>query len=283
MPEEFPRDHILYEPEKRDTFPAFTSHAAIIANRTSWDEPQLFMQSDHIIEDRESQLVFNQTLIKIAQTLIDPESTFDVIALAVKPLYPSTQYGYFELTEPDLVNSFTEVVPVKRFKEKPNYETAEHFIQTGRFLWNVSPSCFTFRRLMQNVQIHQPSATPILNEFAESGLIKPELFAKLPKTSFDFGLVEKLEKIGVMGMRISWEDIGNWEVVKNYLTFLGSEGPHFEVGGINNAVKLADNSRKVAFVGVSNLLLVDSPEGILVIDPRFSSEIKKVAEYFEKL
>jgi mannose-1-phosphate guanylyltransferase len=278
IPFEFIPEHILSEPSKRDTFAAFTSHAAVIAGQTSWDEPLLFIQSDHVLGDRQSELIFNQTLVKVADQLKSKDNQFELIALAVKPNYPSTSYGYFELTKENLEQCFGKVVEVLNFKEKPNKETAEQFLHSGRFLWNVSPSCFNFNNLFKAVQVHQPEAAPILKQFSDTKKIDPDSFEKMVKNSFEYALVEKLNKVGVIGMDILWEDVGNWDVLQNYLPDLGRTGPQLQLAGENNKVKLSDPNRKVALVGVSNLVVVETEEGLLVIDPKYSPLVKDVSK-----
>jgi mannose-1-phosphate guanylyltransferase len=283
LPKEFDREHILVEPSKRDTFPAFVAHAAVIAAKTSTDEPLLFIQSDHILGDLNSKLKFNQALKKVAKKLRDPDCEFDLVALAVKPLYASTQYGYFELQTKDFDSVYDKIVEISSFKEKPDLEIATEFLKSERYLWNVSPSCFTYNSLLKNIKIHWPEVVFTLEKFCSEQIIITEYFDKLPKISFDYALVEKIDKVGVIGMDIAWEDLGNWDVVKKYLPEIKLDQPQIEIDGTNNAVHLKDKNRKVAFVGVSNLILVESEEGILILDPKFSSQTKKVAEYFQGL
>ena len=115
----------------------------------------------------------------------------------------------------------------------------------------------------------------------QKGKIEPEDYQKIPKTSFDYAISEKTDSLGVISLDLFWEDLGSWEAAEKYLPNLEENQNHFQIAGNNNKVKLSNPNKKVAFVGVSDLILVESEDGLLIINPRSSSEVKKVAEYFE--
>jgi mannose-1-phosphate guanylyltransferase len=282
LPKDVPDTHILTEPEKRDTFPAIVSAAAVVAHHTSQDEPLIFVPCDDWMkEDDENE--FNEALEKISQSLASGE--FDFITVGIKPTFPNPQYGHIEIDPSQREASEVKVVPVRSFKEKPDLETATKFNAAGNYFWHKHNPSFTYRSLITELQRLMPEYLELVTDTYVSGSIDPANFVKLPKIAIDYAILEKVERIGAIVMRINWDDVGSWETVEKYLPTLESldhNPKQIELAGSGNKVRLHNPERKVAFVGVSNLLLVESADGILIIDPKYSAETKKVSEYFEK-
>ncbi|GAB4149718.1 MAG: mannose-1-phosphate guanylyltransferase [Patescibacteria group bacterium] len=281
LPEDFDSSHVLTEPEKRDTFAAIAAGAAVVAKHTSRQEPLIFLPCDDWLPYESDEDKFNDSLLLIEQAL--NSDNFDFVTVGIKPAYPNPQLGHLEIDSELSHTAYQEVVPVKSFKEKPDMITAVRFAESGNYFWHKHNPSFTFDSLVRNLKLHMQEAVEVVEKIYTDGEIDPVTYGQLPKTSIDYAMLEKAERIGMIAMDIVWEDIGNWEVVNKYLPGLDTNVKQFEIMGQGNKVKLSDSSRKVAFVGVSNLMLIESPEGILVIDPRYNSETKKVAEYFENL
>jgi mannose-1-phosphate guanylyltransferase len=280
LPTDFDPKKILTEPEKRDNFAAIISHAAVLAHTVESNEPLIFIHADHLIQESDWQK-FNLALEKVANSLETKQ--FEIITAGVTPRSANTQLGYIEIKPENIHESENKAVKVERFKEKPDLQTAKKFVEDGNFLWNLGYFSFTFESLLKNVEKFMPEALPVINSIQKSGVIKPEEYALLPKIAFDYAIAEKTDSLGVISMDIYWEDIGNWHVASQYIPKL-SENDHFiEVSGQNNLAKSYLHHRKIAFVGVSNLILLESEEGILVIDSKAAGDVKKVAEYFENI
>lgn len=275
----FPKNRVLLEPERRDTFAAIGSMAAIISGVYGEDEPILFTTADEFMFEDRSIKIFQNALLKIGESLKNKD--YNVITLGIKPSYAATIYGYIEISQGSKDNCFDQVVDVLQYREKPNFATAEQFVQSGNFLWHKNNPSFTFKALREFLEIHDPESLSIFLEFQKSGKIDPELYQKLPKISMEFKFMEKAEKMGVIGLDFKdWVDVGTWENAFKYLPDLDKDQNQIQVLGHGNKVKLDNPKRKVAFVGVSDLLVVENEEGLLIIDPRFSGEVKKVAQGF---
>jgi mannose-1-phosphate guanylyltransferase/mannose-6-phosphate isomerase len=277
LPEEFNSNHIIAEPVKRDTFAAISLASAIIAKETSIDEPLIFIPSDDWIENEDDINKLNKALIKIGENLADKK--FEVITVGIKPSSPSTQFGYLEVSG----NAVTEgnVIPVKSFKEKPSLEVAEEYLNSGQFYWHKHNPSLTFNSLIQNIQQHWPELLQTIQNVYNNGEFSLSDFEAFPKLSLDYAILEKSKNIGMIALDISWDDLGTWETVYNYLSKLDGNN-NIELLGDGNKVKLEDPNLKVAFVGVSNLLVVQTKDGLLILDPKYSGEVKNVAEHFNK-
>ncbi|MEI6728453.1 MAG: sugar phosphate nucleotidyltransferase [bacterium] len=282
---EIPLKNILSEPERRDTFAAVAGHAAVVAGFTSEDENILFVHSDHNIEPLSSV----ENLVK-AFKRIDSSLTanqFPLIIAGIKPTSPSSQFGYIEIGQENKQESLLNPVKVQSFKEKPDLATATEFLKSGNYLWNFGTFAFKYSSLVKILEQVSSQSCPILETFRMDKKILPEGFKSLVKNSFDYEVIEKIDNLGVVAVELeTWEDIGNYEVLLKYLdkaADLGSDSKSHQVqiSGTGNRIKIQDKTKKIAFVGVSDLLVVETENGLLIINPQKSGEIKKVSEYFE--
>lgn len=275
-------DHMLLEPEKRDTFPALAAQAAKVSHFTGDKEPIIFVTSDEFFDTQESSQKFMNALKKIGETL--EKNIYDIITVGIKVTSPNVNYGYIEVEPDHNQNRYDEVVPVARFTEKPEKEKAEEFMNTGNYLWHKMNPSFNFAKMKEMLKEIDPKSLEILLDIEKTGVIDPEKYSQLPKISIDYQIMERTNNIGVIGLDVDdWVDIGNWGIAKKYLPKIEENKFQIEMEGHNNSVKLLDPNRKVAFVGVSDIMLVESEEGILVLNPAQAAQVKKAAEYFENL
>ena len=281
--------HILTEPERRDTFPAVISHSALVASKTSVDESIVFISSDHYITPEKSIIKHNLALEKIDESL--QQDKFDLMVVGIKPTFPSTNYGYIHISDKKLNKCFEEGVKVISFKEKPNLETANLFLKEKNYLWNFGSFSFKYSKLLKILEKTNPSSLKPLQEIFQAKEILLEPFRKLEKTSFDYAVLEKIENLGMFGMELAvWDDIGSFDTLYNYLPHITSDKEayklqentnpnHYQIGGEYNKAQ-TQKLKKVAFVGVSNLVLIETETEILIVNPKKSALVKKVADYF---
>jgi len=276
---ELPASNLLLEPEKRDSFAAVAAHSAVVASIFGKDVPQLFVNADHLIPESHWP-AFNQAL----QAMLDEvaQNTFQIVLSGIKPSRPSSQLGYIEFNPKDKDRIFSKVLPLQSFKEKPSVEVASDYLKKGNFLWNLGYFGFQFFTLEKIMSELWPAENQICQTIFQNPKVLAEVFSGFTKISFDYAILEKIQSLGVIGMDISWEDIGSWQVMSQYLPQITQEDANlFQIAGSGNQVKITSlEGRKIAFVGVSNLILAESPEGIMIINPEYSGEVKKVVEYF---
>lgn len=268
-------NHTLFEPERRDTFAAVIAHSAVVASKTSKDETLIFVSSDHYFDPSIDQSSFVKTLNIVDESI--QSNAFPVILPVTKPYFASTAYGY--------VNSefqIDTVTHVKEFKEKPNQLKANKLIESGNYFWNLGYFAFKYTQLQKVVTELYPELESVLNNIYSKGTIEIEDYQQIQKTSFDFAVLEKLTSIGTIDMNLStWDDIGNFETLGNYIPTLDSLN-HIQVQGSGNKYKSnTPNQRKIAFVGVDNLLLIESDDAIMIVDPTKATNIKEVSQKFD--
>jgi mannose-1-phosphate guanylyltransferase len=273
----FNGNNVLTEPQRRDTFAAVIAHAAVVASKTSKTETLAFISSDHYIDNTVDYLNYIETF-----DLVDKEiqaQSFKIILPATKPYYPATGYGYIKFD----TKSDKKTNAVLAFKEKPNQATAEKFLASGDYFWNLGYFAFTYETLEKIIKELYPQVAIVLDSIYAKGLITEEDYEQIPKDSFDFAILEKATGLGTIDMTLSsWDDLGSFEVVYGYLDNKENDESFMQVDGSGNKVKTT-SSRPIAFAGVSNLMVVENENGLLIIDPKkSSSKVKEIANWFDK-
>ena len=275
----FRSDRVIIEPEKRDTFAAICSNAAVVAGQTSINETIINIQADAYIPEHETE-IYLESLRTIDQAI--QNNSYEFMTIGVKPSFANTGLGYVQINENDKLNAFKNPVKVERFTEKPDQETANKFLEEGNYLWHWGTHSFTYKQLIQTLEINSPESISLLNVIQESGEINKEVYNQLPKVAFEYVVTEKIKNLGIIAINVSWDDIGTWQTVYNYLPNLLPDTNHIELAGRGNKIKTNNQNLKVAFVGVSNLLVVQTEDGLLIMNPDNHSEIKQVSNYFDK-
>lgn len=249
---------IVIEPEKRDTFPAIALAASYLYSMKDMplDEVMIVMPVDPFVE----QPFFNRLrkLERVVQT-----SGADLALLGVLPTYPSEKYGY--IVPERIEDNTSEYVQVHSFREKPREEEAADMIRQGA-LWNCGVFAF---RLGFIIDILIKRKLPIHYEEAV------RQYGRFLKTSFDYEVVEKTEQIVVMPYDGEWKDLGTWntltEEIASPLIGKGTLSPDSQNTHVINELDIP-----VTAIGVSNLIIAASPDGILVSDKEASPRIKEL-------
>jgi mannose-1-phosphate guanylyltransferase len=270
----FNTDRILLEPSRRDTFPAVIAHSALVSSLVNKDETFIFISSDHYIDDSELNK-FKSSIELLDKAIIN--NAYEIILPATKPTYPATGYGYIMYDN----NDSNRIKKVMEFKEKPNLEQATIFLESGNYLWNLGYFAFKYSNLKKILSNFYPESLDVLKNIEKNKYISLEDYEKLEIISFDKAILEKAQNIGVIDIDLkSWDDIGTYETLTKYQPKVTNER-FLQIESNGNIVKSLNN-KKIAFVGVNDLMLIESDEGILVIDPKHSQSIKEVSKYFDK-
>ena len=264
----------LLEPVGRNTAPA-------IALAALWAEGQgdpclLVMPADHLITD----LAAFDAAVKQAQALAND----GYLALfGIKPTGPETGFGYIEMG--DAVGP--DARSVKRFVEKPNLATAEQYLAQGNYVWNSGMFCFKTSTIVAALDAHCPELMRAARAVWAESLVEgdkaelAESFAQLENISIDYAVMEKARNIAVIPGDFGWSDIGAWTAVAEVTpadehgnTINSPAGEPVVIDSRNTHIESHD--RLVAAVGLDNLLIVDTPDALLVADKSRSQEVKLV-------
>lgn len=274
---------VVEEPVGRNTAPAIGLAASIIA-RFDPDGIMAVLPADHYILDEET---FRATLLK-ARGVAEGG---DLVTLGIAPTRPETGYGYIEATE----NRGQDPVAVQRFVEKPSLERALEFLATGRFYWNSGMFVWGACAILDEIRSHMPELAGALaglsfdEELWELSDLKPqiaEIYARIKGESIDFGVMEKAQNVRVIPASFGWSDVGSWSALPEVMeadgdghVVINSKGS-ISVGAEGNLAY--SGGKMVALVGVKDLIVVDTPDALLVCSKSAAQDVKKVVEELEK-
>ncbi|UKO99501.1 mannose-1-phosphate guanylyltransferase [Nostoc sp. UHCC 0870] len=260
--------NLLAEPQGRDTAAAVAWTSLEIQKRYGDDAIIGFFPSDHWIADQQA---FKRTLDAAIQLAA---STPAIVTLGIKPTFPSTGYGYIEQGEH--IGSFNELPAyhVNRFTEKPNRETAETFLSTGRFSWNSGMFVFRAGVVLKELYTHAPE---IIEQIAQKGV---DVYPQLPKKSIDYALMEKTNLAYVLPAEFGWDDLGDWNAIERLMK--KPENPNVELAthvGLDTkgAIVYATNPEDVVVtIGLEDVVIVRDRNVTLIVNKERTQEIKQI-------
>lgn len=253
---------LIIEPSRRDTFPAIALAASymLTIKEASLDEVVAVLPVDPYVHDD----FFNA--VKNLESIIN-KTQADLALIGVKPTYPSSKYGYIIPKGNDINSEFLEV---ERFTEKPTEEVARNLIENGA-LWNCGVFAFKLRYL---INIIKQKGLPV--EYNE--LLKR--YEQLPKISFDYEVVEKTKNIVTLPYNGYWKDLGTWNTL---IEEMGTNqiGKGIISSDSTNTHLINELDLPVTILGISNVVVAASPDGILVTDKQASPRIKELIDDFD--
>ncbi|MFN0316009.1 MAG: mannose-1-phosphate guanylyltransferase/mannose-6-phosphate isomerase [Burkholderiales bacterium] len=274
----FPAKHFfVLEPCARNTAPAIAMGALCAKARYGEDAILLVLPADHLVHDKAA----FAAAVEQAQRLA---SEGYLVTFGIPPTRPDTGFGYIERGEKLSGGTGWEVA---RFTEKPDEATARDMVASGKFLWNSGMFCFRASTFLEELGQSSPevlaSAQACWAAAKEKGdhvKLDPELFGKMTDISVDYAVMEKSRKVALVPAGFDWSDVGSWTAISD-LTEADArgnrvQGPAVLVNSRNCYVQSAE--RMVAAVGVENLLIVDTPDALLVVHEDHVQDVKKVAQ-----
>jgi mannose-1-phosphate guanylyltransferase len=271
------RPRFILEPEGRNTGPAVAAAALWVKARHGEDALVLVMAADHLVMKTAA---FGEAVAQASQAARRGE----LVTFGIQPDRPDTGFGYIEV---GAATAIAQVYEVKRFVEKPDRARAEAFLASGNFLWNSGMFCFQAGAVLRELRAHAPAvldaaAVCLQNLQEESDYVElpAQAFASAPNVSIDVAVMEKSRRVQVVKSDIGWTDIGSWDAVSRLVE------PDANGNRASGEAVLLDSSdnfihskeRLVAALGVSGLLVVDTPDALLLAAKERAQDVKQVVE-----
>jgi mannose-1-phosphate guanylyltransferase len=222
----------------------------------------LVTPSDHIITDEQAYEAALKESIALAKEGY-------LVTFGITPTKPETGYGYIEYNGNEVIS----------FREKPDATTAQSFLNSGNFLWNSGMFCFQAGTFLEELSKFEPeilAKSKICYECRRDSFLPEIETGQIPSKSIDYAVMERSEKIKVVQTRFGWSDLGSFESIWEHWEGQG-ENHHFQN---NNCV--VGSKKHVEFLGVDNLVLVETEDAILVLSKNNSQDVKKIYERLEK-
>lgn len=276
---QLPADNVLGEPLARST--AVAAGLAQVLARRNPDEVAIVLPADHFVADEER---FRAAL---GEAVRAAERGY-LVTLGVVPTHPATGYGYIKAGEP--LHPSASITHVDRFVEKPDAATAVRFLADGGYLWNAGIFVWRLYTFGQAVERYQPTLAEALNRIGSlprtPGWMSDvrDILTPLPAIQIDAGIAEPAAaegRMAVVPLEAGWSDIGSWSALLEALSArsgasLVASGEHLDRG--SERVLVHGGERLVVTIGLSDVIIVDTPDALLVCARDRAEEIKPVLD-----
>lgn len=274
-------DRAIFEPLGKNTAPAVALMTHVLSQQGQDDEVVGIFPADHLIAEQEA---FVQAVRLGEKMALKGE----VVTLGIQPRHASTGYGYIEVQD-EIVDSDKDFKAhlVEGFREKPDSRTAEKFLASGHHYWNAGMFIFQVKVMKELFKKHMPET------WKRIATIKPDLsnakyaYANVENLSFDYGIMEKLERQVCIPCSMGWSDVGSWDE----LSRLQDEYPHLQNSDSLASVFLENSSSNYVFtirnkviglIGVDNMIVVDTPDALLISKKGESQKVKDIVGQVKK-
>lgn len=271
----------ILEPQPRNTAAAM----ALAALASPADALLLFCPADHHIPDTQAFLTMVRQAVPAAQA-------GRLVTFGVAPSAPSTAYGYIQKASPAPDGGFE----VARFVEKPGLETALELLASGQYLWNAGIFLMRTQTLLDALQTHAPDILQACRQAMQypqrDGLFlrpDPQAFAACRSQSIDYAVMERAVNVSVFPFAGVWSDVGSWNAVADLATpdadgnRTGGEVQHAHLLKARRTYVHAAGERPVVALGTQDLLIIDTPDALLVVEASQAEAVKDVVARLEAL
>jgi mannose-1-phosphate guanylyltransferase len=283
---DLPEANVLVEPSPRDSCAAIALAAAVIARR----DPEAIMgsfASDHLISDNERfSAVIRQAMVGAQQGLL--------MTLGITPTRPETGYGYLQCGGAIADGA---VLAVEEFKEKPSYEVAESYVKSGNYLWNAGMFVWRVDVFLAELARQQPQLAAGISRIAQAWEsasreeVLGEVWPTLPRISVDYGVMEGAATVGRVGTvpgDFGWNDVGDFHTLGEVLAadaagnvIVGKDTlpkPGVLLRETEGLVIVPNSGRLVAALGIRDLIIVDTPDAVMVCPRDRAQEVKSLVD-----
>jgi mannose-1-phosphate guanylyltransferase len=278
----FPVEHCILEPVGRETA-ACIGLAALAVERRDPGARMLVTPSDHYIAPLHA---FEET-IRHGLALLDRRD--GLVTLGIPPTRPETGYGY--ILAGDAVPEYPAARRCVRFTEKPDRTTADRFLQDGRYYWNSGIFLWNAATILKAMEQYLPEQAACLEEIrpalgtSREARVLGEVFPRMPRISVDVGILERAEDVFMIPATFAWDDVGSWNALGRILSKDESEnavvGRH--VGRDTHGCVIYGTTRPIGTIGLRDLIVVETPEGILVCPKERAQEVKDLVHMLREI
>ncbi len=286
--EDPPQTRYLLEPKGRNTAPAIALAALACLQTHGPDVVMMVLPADHLIPDAEA---FVSCALEAARSALQGQ----LVVFGIHPTAPETGFGYIEVEK--IARTAQKAL---RFVEKPDAVTAQQYLSTGRYYWNSGMFCFTAGTILQAFKEHSPDVLtaaehamhgaqtqtrPATKNTTQDAVTRfdAHAFGLQPDISIDYAIMERADNVTLIPAKFGWSDVGTWPAVALSHT-ADASGNTFEANVVtvdttNTHVQVESHTPKVvATVGVHDLIIVDTPDALLVAHKDQAQNVKAIVD-----
>ena len=281
-----PTENYVIEPQPRGTASVVALAAAVLKKR----DPQAAMAiltADHFIRNKDLFHYLIRTAFQVA-------AKDYLVTLGITPAFPSTGYGYIEQGEPLDGDYQYPVYKVRRFREKPDQETAEYMLRSGEHSWNSGMFVWKAGTILSEIERQMPELSKAIAEISNAwdspsreDVLKP-LWQDLKSQTIDYGIMEKAERVAVLPAGgLGWSDVGSWDSLFEVL-FPDVNGnmpvnaQHYLLDTHNTLVYGNNSERLIVTIGLDDTIIVDAGDVLMVCKTDQSQRVRDVVEHLRK-
>jgi mannose-1-phosphate guanylyltransferase len=267
------KEHFIIEPARRGTASCIVAALEYLSSRHPNDQPIAFLSADHYVRDEQG---FAHSF-KIAGEVSKSEKR--IVLVGIEPDYPATGFGYIQKDK--IFDESTFVFNVHSFKEKPDYETAKTYLSSGKYLWNCGyfvGSINTFKNAMKQ---SAPQLYKDLEKLNNSGERYKEVYLGFENNSIDYALIEHVPDLLVVPASFDWMDLGSFgDLHKAAGSDEAGNNIHgnVELESVENSFVQNHGEKPVAVIGLDNVAVVSTKDGILVARKDLAQKVGEVSK-----
>ena len=267
---------VILEPMAKNTAPAIAA-ACMAALKQDKDCVVIVLPSDHVIRDVKA---FQKAVVTAAKDAYDNNT---LVTFGIVPTFPSTGYGYVKAGSVQ-----GDVFLLERFVEKPCLEKAEEYLASGQYAWNSGMFVFRPGVFIEELKKYSPemaelSVASYKNAKSDDDFIRLDAasFGQIKGDSIDYAVMEKTDKGRIVKLDAGWDDVGSWSALYDISTKDDNKnvtkGDVIALSSTKSYIR-SETGRPVALIGLENLVVVDSPDGLLISDIRQIQNVKKIVD-----
>ena len=269
-------DRFVVEPARRGTASCIVAALVRVATKHAADEPIAFLHADHYIRDTAG---FMHSVSLAAKTA---QQERRMVLVGVEPDYPATGFGYIQKDE--LLHPESNVYKVRCFKEKPDYETAQSYQRSGQYLWNCGYFVGSTGSFTAAMQKHAPGLYASYEKLAAAKPADYEAtYLSFENIAIDYALIENVPDLLVVPASFDWMDLGSFGDMYKVVDH-NEQGNHtkgaVELEEVENSFIQNYEDKPLAVIGLDNVVVVNTPDGILVARKDMAQKVGEVSKRF---
>ena len=283
---DLPLEHIIGEPFKRDTAPCIGLSATLI-QAADEEGIMIVMPSDHVIEPKAE---FHRA-IRAGVKMIEEDPT-RIVTFGIRPTYPAESFGYIQRGEAIESSPGISAFGVENFREKPDRNTAEQYLQAGTFYWNSGIFLWKTSTILKALREFEPEMYQHIEAISEGigtrnfqTLFASE-FEKIKGKSIDFAVMERHSNVCVIEAPFSWDDVGSWQAIARLIApdadGNAADGPYLPIDSSNMIIR-SEADHLVVTIGMKETIVVHTPDATLVAPKEEEERVREVVKQLTEL
>lgn len=271
--------NFVIEPARRGTASCIVAALAHIEGKHDPDEPIVVLSADHFVRDA---VGFAHSFRVAAEA---SKNTGRIVLVGVEPTYPATGFGYIQ--KDTIHDEELFVYNVHSFKEKPAHEVAQEYVRSGDYLWNCGYFVGSLNTFKENMTKNSPELLANYEKLVKAGLGTEyeKTYLSFENDTIDYALIEKTDNLLVVPAAFDWMDLGSFADIHravvsdesgNYIS-----GKQVALEGVENSFIQNNDTKPVAVIGLDNVVVVNTPNGILVARKDLSQKVKEAVAKLE--